>query len=203
MFLSKTQNTPSTLPLTKEDITSRLAKFNSLVSEGETLYRRELYSEAEFSFTAALLIKSKIQLRNPDDQYDKDRIYVLLCRSRARNAQGDSVKALSDTDEALMESFADQKKQINLARKQGDRKSIVVDPRSSISEQFPQFLPPEHPKILLVRAEALFTMGNFEGALIDYYRGNKLRPEMPEFNSKFALALNKFIIVSRWNTKEY
>ena len=36
-------------------------------------------------------------------------------------------------------------------------------------------------KALYQKAEALYSMGDFEHALVFYHRGNKLRPEQQEF----------------------
>ena len=35
---------------------------------------------------------------------------------------------------------------------------------------------------LFQKAEALYSIGNFEYALVFYHRGNKIRPELHEFN---------------------
>ncbi|XP_056144360.1 outer dynein arm-docking complex subunit 4 [Lampris incognitus] len=59
--------------------------------------------------------------------------------------------------------------------KMGDTENALRDAEASLKEDKSFF------KGLYQKAEALFTMGDFEFALVFYHRGHKLRPELQEF----------------------
>ncbi|KAK6311585.1 hypothetical protein J4Q44_G00172490, partial [Coregonus suidteri] len=59
--------------------------------------------------------------------------------------------------------------------KMGDSDNALRDAEASLKEDKEFF------KGLYQKAEALYTMGDFEFALVFYHRGHKLRPELQEF----------------------
>ncbi|XP_071401543.1 outer dynein arm-docking complex subunit 4 isoform X1 [Centroberyx affinis] len=59
--------------------------------------------------------------------------------------------------------------------KMGDSENALKDAEASLKEDKEFF------KGLYQKAEALYTMGDFEFALVFYHRGHKLRPELQEF----------------------
>ncbi|XP_043085613.1 outer dynein arm-docking complex subunit 4 [Puntigrus tetrazona] len=92
--------------------------------------------------------------------------------------KGEYVKATESFSTAL--SLQPDDKNCLVARsrcylKLGDAESALKDAETSLKDNKDFF------KGLYQKAEALYTMGDFEFALVYYHRGNKLRPELQEF----------------------
>ncbi|KAK9977547.1 hypothetical protein ABG768_019355 [Culter alburnus] len=92
--------------------------------------------------------------------------------------KGEYVKAIESFSMAL--SLQPDDKNCLVARsrcfvKLGDAESALKDAETSLKDNKNYF------KGLYQKAEALYTMGDFEFALVYYHRGHKLRPELQEF----------------------
>ncbi|XP_041942598.1 outer dynein arm-docking complex subunit 4 isoform X1 [Alosa sapidissima] len=92
--------------------------------------------------------------------------------------KGDYVKAIESYTTALI--LQPDEKNCLVARsrcyvKMGDSENALRDAEASLKEDKEFF------KGLYQKAEALYTMGDFEFALVFYHRGHKLRPELQEF----------------------
>ncbi|KAL1277995.1 hypothetical protein QQF64_024668 [Cirrhinus molitorella] len=92
--------------------------------------------------------------------------------------KGEYVKAIESFSTAL--NLQPDDKNCLVARskcylKLGDAEHALKDAETSLKDNKGFF------KGLYQKAEALYTMGDFEFALVYYHRGNKLRPELKEF----------------------
>ncbi|XP_051995993.1 outer dynein arm-docking complex subunit 4-like isoform X2 [Xyrauchen texanus] len=92
--------------------------------------------------------------------------------------KGEYVKAVESFSAALSLQPGDKTCLVARSRcyvKLGDAESALKDAEASLKDGKDFF------KGLYQKAEALYTMGNFEFALVYYHRGHKLRPELQEF----------------------
>ncbi|XP_026064465.1 outer dynein arm-docking complex subunit 4 isoform X2 [Carassius auratus] len=92
--------------------------------------------------------------------------------------KGEYVKAIESFSTALSLQPGDKNCLVSRSRcylKLGDAESALKDAETSLQDNKCFF------KGLYQKAEALYTMGDFEFALVYYHRGNKLRPELQEF----------------------
>ncbi|XP_042562392.1 outer dynein arm-docking complex subunit 4 isoform X1 [Clupea harengus] len=90
----------------------------------------------------------------------------------------DYVKAIESYTTALTLQTGEKNCLVARSRcfvKMGDSENALRDAEASLKEDKEFF------KGLYQKAEALYTMGDFEFALVFYHRGHKLRPELQEF----------------------
>uniref|UniRef100_A0A8C1WSZ8 Outer dynein arm-docking complex subunit 4 n=1 Tax=Cyprinus carpio TaxID=7962 RepID=A0A8C1WSZ8_CYPCA len=115
---------------------------------------------------------------NEEGQGPKSTFSTYVAEGDQLFQKGEYVKAIESFSTAL--SLQPDDKNCLVARsrcylKLGDAESALKDAESSLQDNKDFF------KGLYQKAEALYTMGNFEFALVYYHRGNKLRPELQEF----------------------
>ncbi|CAL8302674.1 unnamed protein product [Merluccius merluccius] len=92
--------------------------------------------------------------------------------------KGDFMKAVASYTTALILKPGDKNCLVARSRcylKMGDTDNALRDAETSLKEDKEFF------KGLYQKAEALYTMGDLEFALVFYHRGHKLRPELQEF----------------------
>lgn len=112
------------------------------------------------------------------DQGPKSTFSTYMAEGDQLFHKGDYVKAIESYTTALI--LQPDEKNCLVARsrcyvKMGDSENALRDAEASLKEDKEFF------KGLYQKAEALYTMGDFEFALVYYHRGHKLRPELHEF----------------------
>ncbi|XP_051988769.1 outer dynein arm-docking complex subunit 4-like isoform X3 [Xyrauchen texanus] len=115
---------------------------------------------------------------NGEEQGPKSTFTTYMAEGDQLFHKGEYVKATESFSAAL--SLQPGEKTCLVARskcyvKLGDAESALNDAEASLKDNKDFF------KGLYQKAEALYTMGDFEFALVYYHRGHKLRPELQEF----------------------
>uniref|UniRef100_A0A672RBD5 Outer dynein arm-docking complex subunit 4 n=1 Tax=Sinocyclocheilus grahami TaxID=75366 RepID=A0A672RBD5_SINGR len=115
---------------------------------------------------------------NEEGQGPKSTFSTYVAEGDQLFQKGEYVKAIESFSTALSVQPDDKNCLVARSRcylKLGDAESALKDAETSLKDNKDFF------KGLYQKAEALYTMGDFEFALVYYHRGNKLRPELQEF----------------------
>ncbi|KAJ7992338.1 hypothetical protein DPEC_G00277490 [Dallia pectoralis] len=112
------------------------------------------------------------------DQGPKSTFSTYMAEGDQLFHKGEYVKAIESYSTALIIQPDDKNCLVCRSKcyvKMGDPDNALSDAEASLKEDREFF------KGLYQKAEALYTMGDFEFALVFYHRGQKLRPELQEF----------------------
>ncbi|KAL0992770.1 hypothetical protein UPYG_G00098150 [Umbra pygmaea] len=112
------------------------------------------------------------------DEGPKSTFYTYMAEGDLLYQKGEFVKAIESYSTALILQPDDRNCLVARSKcyvKMGDPENALRDAEESLKEDKEFF------KGLLQKAEALYTMGDFEFALVFYHRGHRLRPELQEF----------------------
>ncbi|XP_073793714.1 outer dynein arm-docking complex subunit 4 isoform X3 [Danio rerio] len=115
---------------------------------------------------------------NEEGQGPKSTFTTYMAEGDQLFQRGEYVKAVESFTTALTLQPDDKNCLVSRSRcyvKLGDAENALKDAESSLKDNKNYF------KGLYQKAEALYTMGDFEFALVYYHRGHKLRPELQEF----------------------
>uniref|UniRef100_A0A673JHY6 Outer dynein arm-docking complex subunit 4 n=1 Tax=Sinocyclocheilus rhinocerous TaxID=307959 RepID=A0A673JHY6_9TELE len=115
---------------------------------------------------------------NEEGQGPKSTFSTYVAEGDQLFQKGEYVKAVESFSTALNLQPDDKNCLVARSRcylKLGDAESALKDAETSLQDNKDFF------KGLYQKAEALYTIGDFEFALVYYHRGNKLRPELQEF----------------------
>ncbi|XP_035611356.1 outer dynein arm-docking complex subunit 4 isoform X1 [Oncorhynchus keta] len=115
---------------------------------------------------------------NEGDQGPKSTFSTYMAEGDQLYQKGEYVKAIESYSTALILQPDDKNCLVARSKcyvKMGDSGNALRDAEASLKEDKEFF------KGLYQKAEALYTMGDFEFALVFYHRGHKLRPELQEF----------------------
>ncbi|KAM4598220.1 outer dynein arm-docking complex subunit 4 [Polymixia lowei] len=112
------------------------------------------------------------------DQGPKSTFSTYVAEGDQLYHKGEYMKAIESYSTALILQPDDKNCLVARSKcylKMGDSENALGDAEASLKEDKEFF------KGLYQKAEALYTMGDFEFALVFYHRGHKLRPELQEF----------------------
>ncbi|KAJ8364558.1 hypothetical protein SKAU_G00133890 [Synaphobranchus kaupii] len=112
------------------------------------------------------------------DQAPKSSFSTYVAEGDQLYIKGEYVKAIESYTTALVLQPDDKNCLVARSKcyvKMGDSANALRDAEASLTEDKEFF------KGLYQKAEALYTMGDFEFALVFFHRGHKLRPELQEF----------------------
>lgn len=137
--------------------------FQSIAAEADAHAKKGQYEKAVELYTLAIAIHNK----GMEEDVIKDNGNMAVPDQQSNNnAQVDIGK---NVDKALLVS----RSQCYLML--GDTKSSLEDSDKALK------IDPKYCKAIYQKAETLYTMSDFEMALVFFHRGNQLRPELPEF----------------------
>ncbi|GAA6086846.1 outer dynein arm-docking complex subunit 4 [Tachysurus ichikawai] len=115
---------------------------------------------------------------NEGEQGPKSTFSTYMARADQLFHKGEYNKAIESYSTALLLQPGDRNCLVARSRcfvKLGEAENALKDAEASLKDDKSFF------KGLYQKAEALYTMGDFEFALVFYHRGHKLRPELQEF----------------------
>ncbi|KAM6957638.1 outer dynein arm-docking complex subunit 4 [Aplochiton taeniatus] len=115
---------------------------------------------------------------NEGDQGPKSSFSTYMAEGDQLFLKGEYDKAIESYSTALILQADDRNCLVARSKcyvKMGDSDNALRDAEASLKEDKDFF------KGVYLKAEALYTMGDFEFALVFYHRGHKLRPELHEF----------------------
>ncbi|MCI4384908.1 hypothetical protein PGIGA_G00044200 [Pangasianodon gigas] len=115
---------------------------------------------------------------NEGEQGPKSTFSTYMAEADQLFHKGEYSKAVESYSTALLLQPGDRNCLVARSRcyvKMGEAENALKDAEASLKDDKSFF------KGLYQKAEALYTMGDFEFALVFYHRGHKLRPEMQEF----------------------
>ena len=101
-----------------------------------------------------------------------EKLYKAGDFKKAVQAFSTAINILEKDDDKLPNTFV-QRSKCYLAM--GNAESALEDAEHSLKGN------KDYHRGIYQKAEALYSLGNFEFALVNYHRGNKLRPELAEF----------------------